>query len=121
MFTFGLGSYLLLAVIVFGAYKVWMGITHILSKTFFHQTEERHVKKISGIVVGVTILMMLAPFLLPTTLHIKEAIGLLYIVYAGTSMYQFYTWYQKHFGKDSSVSTDVKPAVKDDKSDKTGK
>ena len=102
-------SFLLLSVIVFGAYKCWMGVTHLLSKTFFHQTEERHVKKISGVIIGVTILLMVAPFLIPTVLGFKEFVGALYIVYGGTSLWQIYSWYDAHFGKKNSQPTQSTP------------
>ena len=107
-------SLLLLGVILLGAYKVWMGITHLLSKPF-HQTEERHIKKISFIVVAVSVLLMVAPFLIPTALGFKEFVGVLYIIYGGTSVYQIYSW----FNKDKSAKTDDKSDKSD--SDKNGK
>ncbi|MBS1993979.1 MAG: hypothetical protein JSS83_25885 [Cyanobacteria bacterium SZAS LIN-3] len=103
-------SLLLLGVILLGAYKVWMGITHLLSKPF-HQAEERHIKKISFIVVAITVLMMVSPFLIPTALGFKEFVGVLYIIYGGTSVYQIYSW----FNRDSG---DKKDSSKDDKNGK---
>jgi|GEM_PF-4115950 len=107
-------SMLLLAVILLGAYKVWMGITHLLSKPF-HQTEERHIKKVSFIVVAVSVLLMVSPFLIPTALGFREFVGVLYIIYGGTSVYQIYSW----FNKDKSAKTDDSAAK--DKTDKNGK
>jgi len=107
-------SLLLLSVILLGAYKVWMGITHLLSKPF-HQTEERHIKKISFICVAVSVLLMVSPFLIPTALGFREFVGVLYIIYGGTAVYQIYSW----FNKDKSAKTDDSAA--NDKNDKTGK
>ncbi|MBU6455064.1 MAG: hypothetical protein KGS72_25055 [Cyanobacteria bacterium REEB67] len=93
MFIFGSLSLIPLAIILLGAYKVWMGTTHVLSKLLSHQPEEPHIKKWAGIIVFVSILFMVAPLLIPTGLYFKDAVGVLYAVYVGTAGYQIYTFF----------------------------
>jgi len=98
-------SMLLLGVILLGAYKCWMGVTHVLSRTFFHQVEERHVKKISFFLIAVSILFMVSPFLIPRVLGFNVVIEALYAVYGGTAVWQLYSFYDKHFGKNSGKNS----------------
>ena len=94
------------AILIGGAYHVWMSVTHGLSK-LFHQTEEPHIKKWSGIIIAVTILLMAAPLIIPTALFIKEIIGGLYILYVGTFLVHAYNFFSRHW-KPSDKPSDKK-------------
>jgi hypothetical protein len=114
MFVFGTLSYVFIAIILLGAYKCWMGVTHVLSK-LFHQYEEPHVKKYAFIFVLVTVLLMVAPMIIPSLFFMREAVGILYILYGTTAAVQLYHWYQVISGKSKPAAPTSKPT------DKTGK
>lgn len=110
MFIFGTLSLIPLAIIIFGAYHVWLTITLGLGKMLNHW-HEAQIQKIAFVVIGLTILAMVAPLLIPTSLGIKEFVGVMYLVYGGTTLVHIYNWYQKR------KSNNVEPK-KDDKNSK---
>jgi uncharacterized membrane protein YkvI len=102
----GIPTLILLGIIITGAYHCWMGVTHLLSKPF-HQTEERHIKKWSGIIIGVSILLMAAPLIIPSSMGFKEIIGVLYIVYGGTALSMAYNaWTKRGQAKNDQAKDD---------------
>ena len=101
MFAFGPIGLICMAIVGMGAYHVWLTVTHFVSK-FFHQREEPHVKKYAGFIFFVTVMLMLAPLLIPTPFYIKDIVGLLYVVYVGTAFFQVWSWFHKDKNKPAS-------------------
>jgi undecaprenyl pyrophosphate phosphatase UppP len=111
MFIFGTFSLIPLAIIVFGAYHVWLTINSGLSK-MLHHWEESRIKTWSAAAIAITILIMVAPLLIPTGLYIREFVFGMYVIYGGTTVVHVIMWWNKrHQNTDASSN----------KTDKNGK
>jgi hypothetical protein len=116
MFIFGYFSLIPLAIIVFGAYHVWLTINAGLSK-WLHHWHEDQIKTWSAVTIAVTILIMVAPLLMPTSGLIKEVIFGLYVLYAGTTVVHVVRWWNKRKQNNGSNT----PSTQTPPTDKTNK
>ncbi len=115
MFIFGTFSLIPLAIIVFGAYHVWLTINAGLSKMLHHWHEDS-IKTWSAVTIAVTILIMVAPLLIPTGALIREIVFGLYVLYAGTTVVHVVRWWNaRKAAKNGNAQPDTT------KNDKSGK
>jgi len=111
MLIFGTWSLIPLAIIIFGAYHVWLTINHGLS-SLLHHWEESRIKTWSGAIIAITILIMVAPLLIPTGAYIKDFVFAMYVLYGGTTVVHTIMWWNRRHASTNAPS---------DKNDKTGK
>jgi len=117
---FTLWSLIPLAIIVFGAYHTWLTFNAIFDKTFKHWHEDS-VKLWSAVTIAVTILIMIAPFLIPGLAIIKVPVFGLYVLYVGTTAYHVGRWWFNR-KKNNTNTTNTTNSVQDPtKKDNSGK
>ncbi len=91
MQTSGIVSLVLLGVIALGAFKVWRLLVRWFSKPF--QTPPlATIKKVAFLIVALTVVSMLTPFLLPFNSSIRLGIYVAYAVYAVLGLSQIWDW-----------------------------
>jgi hypothetical protein len=106
MLIFGTLSLIPLAIIVFGAYHVWLTITHGLGKLLNHW-EEARIKTWAAGVIAVSILVMLTPLLIPTSGVIRDVFFGMYLLYAGTTVVHVIRWWTaRHQSPDAQAKKD---------------
>jgi hypothetical protein len=89
--TYGIVSLLLLLVIGLGAFKVWRVLVRVFSGPF--QTPNlAKIKKVAFLIVALTVVSMLTPFLLPFNSTIRLVIYAAYALYAVLGLSQIWDW-----------------------------
>lgn len=89
--TYGIVSLILLLVIGLGAFKVWRILVRVFSRPF--QTPNlAKIKKVAFLIVALTVVSMLTPFLLPFNSTIRLVIYAAYALYAVLGLSQIWDW-----------------------------
>lgn len=97
MLPFGLIGLACFIVIALGARKVWLFVERGLSKLFSH---EAAIKRITWAVIGMTMLLMLSPFIGWAHSPVLRMIVLgLYGLYGLLGLVQIYDWFNGENGE----------------------
>ncbi len=91
MQTYGIVSILLIAIIGLGAYKVWRFLVSAFSKPFKTPNVAK-IRKVAFLIVALTIVSMLTPFLLPFNSSLRIVIYAFYALYAVLGLSQIWDW-----------------------------
>ncbi len=91
MQTYGIVSLVLLVVVGLGAFKVWRVLVKLFSKPFKTPNVPK-IRKIAFLVVALTVVAMLVPFLLPFNSSIRTVIFVAFAVYAALGLSQIWDW-----------------------------
>jgi amino acid transporter len=89
--TYGIVSLILLVVIALGAFKVWRVLVRLFSKPFRTPNLPK-IKKVAFLIVSLTVVSMLTPFLLPFNSGIRLVIYGAYALYAVLGLSQIWDW-----------------------------
>lgn len=88
----GISSLLVLAIILLGAYKVYLAAVHTFLK-LFKKANPEHVERFAFITIGVTILIMVVPLLIPFGGPMRMIVLALYAVYGIGGLVQIWHWF----------------------------
>lgn len=91
MQTFGIVSIILLSVIGLGAFKVWRLLVQWFSKPFRTPNLPK-IRKIAFLIVALSVVTMLTPFLLPFNSSIRLVVYAAYALYAVLGLSQIWDW-----------------------------
>ena len=89
--TYGIVSLILLVVIGLGAFKVWRVLVRWFSKPFKTPNLPK-IKKVAFLIVALTVVSMLTPFLLPFNSSIRLVVYGAYALYAVLGLSQIWDW-----------------------------
>lgn len=89
--TYGIVSLILLLVIGLGAFKVWRVLVRVFSRPFKTPNLAK-IKKVAFLIVALTVVSMLTPFLLPFNSTIRLVIYGAYALYAVLGLSQIWDW-----------------------------
>lgn len=91
MQTYGIVSLILLLIIGLGAFKVWRVLVRLFSRPFQAPNLPK-IKKVAFLIVALTVVSMLTPFLLPFNSTIRLVIYAAYALYAVLGLSQIWDW-----------------------------
>lgn len=91
MQTYGIVSLVLLFIVGLGAFKVWRLLVNLFSKPFKTPNLPK-IRKVVFLVVALTVVAMLVPFLLPFNSSIRTGIFVAFALYAALGLSQIWDW-----------------------------
>lgn len=92
MLISGITSLVVLGIILLGARKVYLGAVHAFLK-LFKKANVEHVERVAFITIGVTILIMVAPLLIPFGGPVRLIVLALYALYGIGGLVQVWHWF----------------------------
>lgn len=91
MLPFGIVGIACFIIVALGARKVWLFVERGLSKLFSH---EAAIKRTTAVIIGITVLLMVSPFIGWAHAPIlRTIVTVLYVLYGGLGLVQIYDWF----------------------------